>query len=100
MAKRIIWSARAKQDKKEILRYWLNRNKSNVYPKKLNTLLKIKVKSLADSSIPRKRTDHGNAFIKIVRDYFIIFEEDDSTIYILAIWDSRQNPDKLNKMLD
>ena len=40
MAKKIIWSANAKADKIEILNYWLDRNKSNTYSKKLNLLLK------------------------------------------------------------
>lgn len=99
MAKRIIWSARAKGEKKEILNYWFNRNKSKVYPKKLNSLLRVAVKSLAESPFPRKKTDLGYAFVKIVRDYLIIFEEDDSTIYILGIIDTRQDPNKLKDLL-
>ena len=99
MAKRIIWSARARDNKKEVLKYWFKRNKSKVYPKKLNDLLKMAVKSLADSPIPRKKTDFGNAYVKIVRDYLIFFEEDDSTIYILSIWDTRQDPKKLKDLL-
>ena len=99
MAKRVIWSKRAKQDKREILKYWLQRNKSNVYPKKLNNLLKAAIKSLAESHMPRKKTDDKSAFVKIVRDYLIIFEEDESNIYILTIWDSRQDPDNLEKVL-
>jgi len=95
MVKLIIWTARAKQEKKDILKYWLKRNKSNVYPKKLNILLKLEVKSIANKTIPRKKTDYGDAFVKIVRDYLIIFEEDNSIIYILSIWDTRQDPKKL-----
>jgi len=40
MAKQVIWSLRAQNDKKEILDYWRQRNKSNAYSKKLNELLK------------------------------------------------------------
>ena len=100
MAKRIIWSVRAKQEKKNILKYWLNRNKSNVYPKKLDRLFKIAIKSLAESHMPRKKTNDKTALVKIVKDYLIIFEEDESNIYILSIWDSRQDHDKLKKVLD
>lgn len=48
MAKQIVWFARAKEEKRNILRYWLERNQSNVYRRKLNQLLKMAVKSLAD----------------------------------------------------
>jgi len=100
MAKRIVWSVKAKDDKKEILKFWRNKNKSSVYPKKLNQLLKVAVKSLAESKIPRKKTNYGNAFVKIVRDYLIIFEEDNTTIYILSIWDTRQDPEKLRQKME
>ena len=38
MAKEIIWSETAQKDRKEILLYWKNRNKSSTYSKKLNIL--------------------------------------------------------------
>lgn len=38
MVRRVIWAANAQFDRKEILNYWNNRNKSNVYSKKLNEL--------------------------------------------------------------
>lgn len=40
MAKQIIWSLRAQKNKKEIFKYWTNRNKSTRYSKKLNQLFK------------------------------------------------------------
>ncbi len=100
MAKRIIWSKRAKEDKRSILNYWLKRNTSNVYPKRLNTLLKIAIKTISESTIPRKKTDYGDAYVKIVKDYFIIYDEDPTTIFILNIWDSRQDPEKLKEFLE
>jgi len=47
MAKQIIWSLRAQNDRKEILGYWIERNKSNTYSKKLNFLFKEAVKLVA-----------------------------------------------------
>lgn len=40
MAKQIIWTKKAHQDRKEILHYWRIHNKSNEYGKKLNLLIK------------------------------------------------------------
>ena len=39
MAKQVIWSLRAQNDKKEILDYWKQRNKSNTYSKKLKRVI-------------------------------------------------------------
>ena len=99
MAKRVIWSKRAKEDKKAILTYWLKRNKSNVYPKKLNGLFKEAINWLAENPIARRHTDYDRVFMKIVRDYEILFEEDEKTIFILTIWDTRQNPEKLIRII-
>lgn len=99
MAKRVIWSKRAREDKKSILKYWLYRNKSNVYPQKLNELFKKAIRWLVENPIARRHTDYDRVYIKIVRDYEILFEEDENTIFILTIWDTRQIPEKLKQII-
>jgi addiction module RelE/StbE family toxin len=99
MAKQVIWSQRAQNDRKEILNYWKQRNKSSAYSKKLNELFKESIRIILDFPQIGKMTDDSKARIKIVRDYLIIYEETDTQIFILTIWDSRQDPDKLNKIL-
>lgn len=99
MAKKIIWSRRAQNDRKEILSYWLKRNKTNTYSKKLNGLFIEAVKIISDYPDIGKITDEGRARIKIVGDYIIIYEIEKETILLLTIWDSRQNPEKLKEIL-
>jgi toxin YoeB len=99
MAKQVIWSLRAQNDKKEILDYWRQRNKSNTYSKKLNELFKESIKIILDFPQIGRVTDDTKARIKIVSDYLIIYEETETQIYILTIWDSRQDPEKLEKIL-
>lgn len=98
MAKQVIWSLKAQSDKKEILDYWRQRNKSNTYSKKLNELFKESIKIILDFPQIGKVTDDTKARIKIVKDYLIIYEETETQIFILTIWDSRQYPDKLKKI--
>jgi plasmid stabilization system protein ParE len=100
MAKQVIWSLRAQNDKKEILDYWRQRNKSNTYSKKLNALFKESIRIILDFPQIGKVTDDTKARIKIVRDYLIIYEDTETQIFILTIWDSRQDPDKLKKILE
>jgi len=47
MAKKIIWSFTPQIDRKEILLYWKNRNKSLAYCKKLNILFNDAAKIIA-----------------------------------------------------
>lgn len=75
MAKRIIWSVKGKDDKKEILAYWLKRNQSFVYPRKLNKLLDDPIIQLAVYPYPRRNTDVADVFVKIVRDYKIFLKK-------------------------
>jgi plasmid stabilization system protein ParE len=100
MAKQVIWPLRAQNDKKEILDYWRQRNKSNTYSKKLNELFKESIRIILDFPQIGKVTDDTKARIKIVRDYLIIYEETETQLFILTIWDSRQDPDKLKKVLE
>jgi toxin YoeB len=47
MAKQIVWTKRAESDRLKILKYWINRNKSKTYSKKLNNLFNMAVEMVA-----------------------------------------------------
>jgi plasmid stabilization system protein ParE len=99
MVKQIIWSQRAQDDRKQILEYWKNRNKSNTYSKKLDKRFREALNIIRDYPQIGKQTDDQKARIKIVKDYLLIYEETENTIILLTIWDSRQDPEKLEKIL-
>ncbi|HLS29497.1 MAG TPA: type II toxin-antitoxin system RelE/ParE family toxin [Flavobacteriaceae bacterium] len=75
MVKQIIWPRRAQTDRKEILKYWNKRNKSNIYSKKLNNLFKEAARLISKYPEIGKQTDDKNTRIKIARDY-LIYEVD------------------------
>jgi toxin YoeB len=99
MVKQIIWSQRAQDDRKQILEYWKNRNKSNIYSKKLDKRFREAINIIRDYPQIGKQTDDQKARIKIVKDYLLIYEETADSIILLTIWDSRQDPKKLEKIL-
>jgi hypothetical protein len=99
MAKRIVWSLQASEQKKDILSYWYQRNKSLEYPRKLNNLLISAINLIAEYSYPRVLTDIDGVHVKIVRDYKIFYQEDSFCIYIISIWDTRQDPEHLKTIL-
>jgi toxin YoeB len=99
MVKQIIWSQRAQDDRKQILEYWRQRNKSNTYSKKLDKRFREALNIIRDYPQIGKQTDDQKARIKIIKDYLLIYEETADSIFLLTIWDSRQDPKKLEKIL-
>lgn len=99
MAKQVIWSLQAQADRKDVLNYWRIHNQSNSYSKKLNAKFREVIKLISNYPRIGKLTDVNGVCVKIIKDYLILYEETETTIVILTIWDSRQNPTKLEKLL-
>lgn len=95
MAKGIIWSLNAAEDRKSIFDYWNERTGSKSYSKKLNKQLKHIVKHL--SHHPRLGLQYGDNSERyfISGPYQVFYNETASAIEILHVWDSRRNPDDL-----
>ncbi|MEO5571722.1 MAG: type II toxin-antitoxin system RelE/ParE family toxin [Bacteroidia bacterium] len=81
------------------MKYWINRNKSKAYSIKLNTLFKLAIKLIAEHPKIGKLTEFPNVRAKIVRDYYIFYQETDQEIHVLTVWDTRQNPEKLKERM-
>lgn len=95
MAKRkVIWTEKANLERKEILEYWINRNKSKTYSQKLNKLFIETVKQVAETPTIGRKTNYKNVRVKIVRDYLVFYRIDKTQIKVLAIWDSRRDENK------
>jgi plasmid stabilization system protein ParE len=100
MARRIIWVLQAQKDRKEILAYWKNRNKSAAYSIKLDKLFREALKLTSKYPFIGKPTNKKNIRIKIVRSYFLIYEITAEEIVVLRIWDARQNPKKIESTIE
>ncbi|PZF74268.1 type II toxin-antitoxin system RelE/ParE family toxin [Taibaiella soli] len=99
MARRIIWTLIARKELKEILAYWKERNRSNVYSKKLKAAIAFTVTEVAINPKIGSKTASPNVRKKVLKDYIIAYEEIKSGILILSVWDTRQNPEKLKSRL-
>jgi len=100
MAKRkVIWSLNAQKDRKEILQYWKQRNKSAAYSKKLRKLFSKAIEQIKAHPGIGSPTQAEDVCVKVVRDYLIVYKEFDEQLHLLAIWDSRRNPEILKKKL-
>lgn len=96
MVERIIWTKRALRERKEILAFWIDHNESTDYSLKLNTLFEEATQLVKRHPKIGQPTDIDNVRIKIIRDYLMFYEISKSNIYILTIWDSRQNPKNID----
>lgn len=65
------------------------------YSIKLNKLFTDPIKIVSKYPGIGKLTDKENIRIKIVRDYLIIYEDLETEIHILTIWDSRRDSENL-----
>jgi toxin YoeB len=99
MAKRLIWTLEAQNNRIEIFEYWNNRNKSKTFSRKLNEILREHIHLILNHPEIGILSDIENIRLKTVRDYQIVYLETEKEIVILAIWDSRQNPNKLAKKI-
>jgi len=96
MAKRkIIWSHRARIKRYEILKFYIQRNKSHTYSIKLNHRINKELRLLIKHPDLGIKTDLKNVRGLIIENFILFYEIDEHTIFVHYIWDCRQNPGKL-----
>lgn len=71
MALQIIWTLDATQHFNDILEYWIERNGSNVYSKKIYQTVKSTLFILSKYPESGKLTEKHGIRAKIVRDYYL-----------------------------
>lgn len=90
--RKIVWTTFARESRTSIFSYWNERNKSTVYSKKLNLQFQESIKQVVifpESSI---KSNNENIRLKIASHFEIIYSFDETHIFIMDIWDTRQNP--------
>lgn len=94
MAKQIVWSPLARHKRLEILKFWIKNNNSDTYSKKLNKLFKEAGYLISLHPNIGKPTSNDDVRFKIILHYLMFYELRNNKIYILTIWDSRQDPER------
>lgn len=92
MAKRkIVWTHKANEERREILAYWIERTQSKGYSIKLNKLIQESLRLTARYPETGRKTTFENVRVKIIRDYLLIYEANSTTLIVLTILDGRRN---------
>ena len=100
MARRIIWSNRSLRDQHSIFTYWNKRNKSKSYSRKLRELFIDAVEFVAKNPQTGQTTKRKEVRVKLVKHFAIIYEHSNTELKVLAIFDTRQNPRKMDKLIN
>lgn len=95
VARKIIWTQKANLERKAILEYWIERNKSKKFSIKLNKLIISTIKQIAETPSIGRKTDLDNVRVKIIRDYLLFYEFDEDYLKVLALWDGRRDENSL-----
>lgn len=95
MAKKIVWTQTAIQDRIRIYQYWIEKNKSNLFSEKLERLFNESVILLSEFPEIGTQTDFQDVRVKVIRNYKLFYQFTSDSIQIIRVWDSRQNPDNL-----
>ncbi len=95
---KIEWSIEARLDLLDILNFYITRNKSATYSKKLYSKIHNSTKLIAKQPYIGTQTGIENVRAMITGDYQIIYEILDDKIYISMIWDCRRDPE--DKIID
>jgi len=99
MAKfKIEWSIEARLDLLDILDFYITRNKSAAYSKKLYSKIHKSTRLIAKQPYIGTQTGIETVRALITGDYQIIYEILDYKIFISMIWDCRRDPE--DKIID
>lgn len=99
MVKQIIWSRLAHNDRLNILEYWIKRNRSTAYGKRLNQIFEHTAALISKYPKIGIQTEIEDIRYKIIKDYLFTYRETKRFIEVLTIWDSRQDPDKFDRII-
>jgi len=95
MVRGIKWSLSARTSKRLILEYWAKRNGTKTYSKKLANLINTKVEHLKSFPLTGKATNIDHVRLLICSHYLIYYTINNNQILIVALFDSRQDPEMI-----
>lgn len=100
MAKlKVVWTKTADLQLLGVLEYWVNRNKSATYSKKLLKMVMAKTQQLAKNPEIFRLCDFPDTRVAPLDNFNILFKVTEEEIIITAFWDTRQDPTKLLEIL-
>ncbi|RYE28119.1 MAG: type II toxin-antitoxin system RelE/ParE family toxin [Sphingobacteriaceae bacterium] len=100
MAERtVVWTKTAAKQRREVLKYWLHRNRSAEYPERLINLITERINLILLNPEAFVSTSFPETRISAMGNFSILYKFNNDQLIITAFWDNRQDPEKLLKLL-
>ena len=100
MVKRqIVWTETAARQRKEILRYWTERNGNSKYAEQLIQVTASHLKVILKNPEAFKRSEIKNIYESAMGHFSLYYKITEKQIIVMAFWDNRQNPEKLLQII-
>ena len=100
MAKRkIVWTETAAKQRREILRYWTERNKTTTYAEKLIEITAKHLKVISKNPEAFKETEFDEVRESAMGHFSLYYKIIADQIIVMGFWDNRQDPKKLLKAI-
>ena len=100
MAKRkIVWTETAAKQRREILKYWTERNKSTIYAENLIEISAKHLKVISKNPEAFKETVIDEVRESAMGHFSLYYKITSDLIIVMAFWDNRQDPKKLLKAI-
>ena len=100
MAKRkIVWTETAAKQRREILRYWTERNNSKSYAEKLIEITVKHLKVISKNPEAFKESEIDKVRESAMGHFSLYYKITTNQIIVMAFWDNRQDPKKLFKAI-
>jgi len=97
--RKVVWTETAARQRREVLRFWLRRNHSAAYPKKIVGQIRERLSIVCEYPESGFHTPHGDTRMVAMGKFSIYYRFDDTNVVVMAFWDNRQNSDKLFALL-
>ena len=101
MAKRtVIWTFTAAKQRREIFKYWTERNGSSAYAEKLIKLINKQINTILIYPESFKLADFPDTRESALGYFSLYYKLTPTHLVINAFWDNRQDPKKLLILLN
>ena len=97
--RKVVWTKTADVQFVGVLEYWVKRNRSSIYSKKLVRLVAKKTQQIAKTPHIFEATEVKEIRVAPLENFSIFYKVSDTQIIITAFWDNRQDPEKLLRIL-
>jgi plasmid stabilization system protein ParE len=98
MAKRtIVWTDTAAKQRRQILKYWTERNQSTAFAEKLIEVTAKHRKVILKNPEAFKETEFDSLRESAMGHFSLYYKITETQIIVMAFWDNRQDPKKLLK---